>query len=803
LESGRPSRSIEWERRIDRPASRRGFLQGEQQIVEDASRALARDRKAAEPLAVIPSPAVSSWEQMPREPHLLDYVIILRKHQWLILTFLLTVVTVVTLASFKMKPVYQAAARVEVDREAQNMLPFQDPNSFGEYVDMENYIETQSKILQSETLALQTIKTLDLGRYPEFGGSANALTWTHGLAAQRRPAILGAFLGRLVVKRVPNSRLVEVQFEAQDPQLAAQVVNTHLQSYIEQNFRSKYDATTQASNWLSAELEELRIKVEKSEDARIAYERQNQIWQIDEKQDITTQKLADLSKAVTEAQTVLAEKEALYRMAVSGNVDAIPAARDNAVIQDLLKRKTELDESYADAVNQYGPNYPKVKRLVAQKEELEQDLEKARKTILDSVDQEFNTSRQRVQLLQEALDKQKAEANDLAEKLVQYHILKHDAESNKALYDGLLQKLKEAGITAGLRSSNIRVVDPALAPASPSRPQKARNILLAILVGLVGGVGLALFREYLDNTVKSPDDIEALTGLPSLAVVPSLPGLNGHHKRFSPFAREALPAAASAPRVELLAFVQPKSQISEAFRALRTSLLLSQAEHPPQVILVTSALPREGKTTAAVNLAVTLAQLGDRTLLMDSDLRKPGVRRVLNLTVGKEGGLSSYLAGVLTLDEAIVTHPTIKNLEALTTGPVPPSPADLLSSHRMREALVELRRRYKFIVIDSPPILAATDAVILSSLTDGVLLVVRSGETPKEAFTRTCDLLGAVKSRLLGVVLNAVDSNAPDYYYSYRYYPYAYGYGYGEDVSKTSPFPSGSGDPNDSSSREG
>jgi capsular exopolysaccharide synthesis family protein len=740
---------------------------------------------------------------MPREPHLLDYVIILRKHQWLILTFLLTVVTVVTIASFKMKPIYQAAARVEVDREAQNMLPFQDPNSYGEYIDMENYIETQAKILQSETLALQTIKTLDLGRYPEFGGSANALTWTHGIAAQRRPAILGAFLGRLVVKRVPNSRLVEVQFEAQDPQLAAQVVNTHLQSFIEQNFRSKYDATTQASNWLSAELEELRIKVGKSEDARIAYERQNQIWQIDEKQDITTQKLADLSKAVTEAQTVLAEKEALYRMAVSGNVDAIPAARDNAVIQDLLKRKTELDESYADAVNQYGPNYPKVKRLMAQKEELEQDLEKARKTILDSVDQEFNTSRQRVQLLQEALDKQKADANDLAEKLVQYHILKHDAESNKTLYDGLLQKLKEAGITAGLRSSNIRVVDPALAPVSPSRPQKARNILLAILVGLVGGVGLALFREYLDNTVKSPDDIEALTGLPSLAVVPALPGLNGHHKRFSPFSREALPEAASAPRVELLAFVQPKSQISEAFRALRTSLLLSQAEHPPQVILVTSALPREGKTTAAVNLAVTLAQLGDRTLLMDSDLRKPGVRRVLNLTVGKEGGLSSYLAGVMALDDVIIPHPTIKNLDALTTGPVPPSPADLLSSHRMREALVELRRRYKFIVIDSPPILAATDAVILSSLTDGVLLVVRSGETPKEAFTRTRDLLGAVKSRLLGVVLNAVDSNAPDYYYSYRYYPYAYGYGYGEDVNKTAPFPSGSGDPNDSSSREG
>src|SRR5208282_5413677 len=411
----------------------------------------------------------------------------------------------------------------------------------------------------------------------------------------------------------------------------------------------------------------------------------------------------------------------------------------------------------------------------------------------ETIKTEYDTARSHVAILQEALDRQKAEANDLAEKLVNYHILQHDADSNKQLYDGLLQKLKEAGISAGLRSSNIRVVDPALAPTSPSRPQKARNISLAFLVGLVGGVGLAIFREYLDNTVKSPDDIEALTGLPSLAVVPSVPGLSTHQGRLSRLAG-GVGSGEKGSRVELLAYVQPKSQISEAFRALRTSLLLSQADHPPQVILVTSALPREGKTTAAVNLAVTLAQLGDSTLLVDSDLRKPGIRRALNLTIAKETGLSSYLAGVCSLEEAIIPHPAISNLSALTTGPVPPSPADLLSSHRMREAIVELRHRFKFIVIDSPPVMAATDAVILSALTDGVLLVVRSGETPKEAFTRTRDLLAAVKCRLLGVVLNAVDSSAPDYYYSYRYYPYAYGYGYGEDVGKGAPFPSGDDD---------
>jgi polysaccharide biosynthesis transport protein len=750
-----------------------------------------RERKHGEGLAVRPAPSVLPWDQVPRDPHLLDYLIILRKHQWLIITFLLTVVTLVTIASFKMKPIYDATARVEVDREGQTLSPFPDANAYDAYIDSENYIETQTKILQSETLAFLTIRSLDLERYPEFGGKSGVGS---SVTAGTRPAILGAFLGQLTVKRVPNSRLIDVKFEAENAQLAAQVVNAHLQNFVEQNFRSKYDATTQASSWLSAELEELRIKVEKSEDARIAYERENQIWQIDEKQDITTEKLSDLSKAVTSAETELAEREALYKIALSGNVDALPAAQNNVVIQDLLKRTAELDQQLGEATNQYGPNFPKVQRLTSQKKDLADSLSRARQTIVESVKEEFDTAHNRVELLQSALDRQKSEANNLSEKLVQYHILQHDAESNKTLYDGLLQKLKEASISAGLRSSNIRVVDPALVPSGPSRPQKLRNILLSILVGLVGGVGLALFREYLDNTVKSPDDIEALTGLPSLAVVPSLPGLPSTQGRLSRLAREAAPDSASGPRVELLSYIQPKSQISEAFRALRTSLLLSQADHPPQVILVTSALPREGKTTAAVNLAVTLAQLGDRTLLMDSDLRKPGIRRALSLTSGKELGLSSYLAGVSTLDEVLMPHPTISNLVALTTGPVPPSPADLLSSHRMREAITDLRHRFKFVVIDSPPVMAATDAVILSALTDGVLLVVRSGETPKEAFTRTRDLLAAVKCRLLGVVLNAVDSSAPDYYYSYRYYPYAYGYGYGEDVSKKPTFSSGSGD---------
>ena len=719
-----------------------------------------------------------AFELSPREPHLYDYLLILRKHQWLILSFMLAVVTIVAIATFRMQPVYVATARVEIDRENANILPFQGTDSYDFMMDLENYIETQSKILTSETLALQTIRNNALSARPEFSsstGPSEAIA-SGSLANQKRPPELAQFLGSLSVKRVPNSRLMDVSFESTDPQLAARIVNAHINSYIEQNFRSKYEATSQASTWLTSQLDDLRVKVQKSEDALITYERQNQIWTLDDKQNITTQRLSDVNKQLTDAQSERMRKESLYQFAKSGNLDAVPQVQSNTTLTELLRKHEDLTSQYNDALSQYGPNFPKVVRLQAQLKELDAYIDKDKQKIVDILESDFREARERETMLTGLLDQQKVAANQMAEKLVEYNILKREAEALKTLYDGLMTKLKETAISASLRSSNIRVVDPAMIPSTPARPAKTRNVALAFLVGLVGGIGLALMREYLDNTVKTPDDVETLSRLPSLAVVPQFAGSNGNGRRHG-----LLQGFSSNngldKRIELVAQHLPKSQMSEAFRALRTSILLSQADHPPQVILVTSALPREGKTTAAANLAVTLAQLGDKTVLVDADLRKPGVGRLLNLTGGKYAGLSSYLAGVSSLDLVSIPHPAIPNLVAIPTGPLPPNPADLLSSHKLVEAIAELRTKFKFIVIDSPPIMAATDAVILSVQADGVLLVVRSGETPKEAFTRTRDLLNSVKCRILGVVLNAVDASAPDYYYSYRYYPYSYGYG--------------------------
>ena len=711
----------------------------------------------------------------PREPHLYDYLLILRKHQWLILSFLVAVVTIVSIATFRMQPVYSTTARVEIDRENVNVLPFQGGDSFDYIMDSDNYIETESKILTSETLALQTIRSTGLASNPEYasGDAPSEAIASGSLANHKRPPELGAFLGSMSVRRVPNSRLLDVTFESTDPQLAARVVNAHIENFREDNFRSRYEAIAKASSWLNDQLDDLKIKVQKSEDARLEYERKNQIWQLDDKQNIATQRLSDLNKELTDAQSQRMKAQALYEFAKTANEEAVPEMRGDAVLQDLHKKRTDLSGQFADALAQYGPNFPKVQRLQQQIKENDRLTGEEKQAVIDQMGSNYNAARQRELLLTQALDQQKLEANQMSERLVEYNILKREAEANKTLYDGMLTKLKEANIAGALKSSNIRIVDPAMIPSTPTRPAKARNIALAFIVGLVGGIGLALLREYLDNTVKTPDDIEMLARLPSLAVVPAFAESNGNSRR------GLLKAAANGhdKRVELVAQHLPKSQMSEAFRALRTALLLSQADHPPQVILVTSALPREGKTTAAANLAVTLAQLGDRTLLIDADLRKPGIGRLLNLTDGKYAGLSSYLAGVSSLDLVTVPHPAIPNLAAIPTGPLPPNPADLLSSHKLADAIAELRSKFKFIVIDSPPIMAATDAVILSVQADGVLLVVRSGETPKEAFTRTRDLLTSVKCRMLGVVLNAVDSSAPDYYYSYRYYPYSYGYG--------------------------
>ncbi len=379
----------------------------------------------------------------------------------------------------------------------------------------------------------------------------------------------------------------------------------------------------------------------------------------------------------------------------------------------------------------------------------------------------------REKLVRDLVEKQKAEVNELNQRLIEYNVIKREVTTNKQLYDGLQQQLNEAGISVGLRSSNIRVVDPARVPMFPYSPNVLFNVLLAIILSVPVGVALAFFREYLDNTIKNPDEVERYSGLPTMALVPLAESAASHHKKLLPMSASG--GNGERSEIALVTYEQPQSSMAEAFRSLRTAVLLSSAERPPRLLLVTSGQPSDGKTATAINLAVALAQRGGKVVLVEADLRKPSAHKVLHVD-GKHG-LSLYLSGTQERN-GLVVPTAVSNLFFIPAGPVPPNPAELLSSARMKQLLGELAKEYDHIILDSPPLLSITDATVLSVMVDGVVLVVRFGKTTREVLRHMRQMLHNVNARVLGVVLNGVALNSVDYYYYYYSY---YGYGYRQD----------------------
>lgn len=392
---------------------------------------------------------------------------------------------------------------------------------------------------------------------------------------------------------------------------------------------------------------------------------------------------------------------------------------------------------------------------------------------VDHLKGQYLAALQRENMLRQSFEKQKQEANKLNESAIEYSILKRDVDSNRALYEGLLEKLKEAGVTAGLRSNNFRIIDPARVPTSPSEPNIPRNLTFALALGVISGVGLAFLIENMDNTIRTPEQAQAISGLPSLGMIPL-----GSKSANLGTTGKLLALTASKEVVETVTQIRPQSQMAESYRALRTSLLLSNLGAPPKVIMVTSSRPQEGKTTTSINTAIVLAQKGVRVLLVDADLRRPSVHKTLGM--GPRSGLSNVLTGSATIQQTITTSPILPNLFIMPAGTPPPNPAELLASANMRDLLAELRELYDHIVIDTPPTLSVTDAVVLSPRADATILVIRSGQTTKQALVRARDILRQVNAHVAGVLLNAVDLTSPDYYYYYEYQG-KYGHYYQED----------------------
>jgi capsular exopolysaccharide synthesis family protein len=586
--------------------------------------------------------------------------------------------------------------------------------------------------------------------------------------------MLGGFKGGLRVALSPNTRIIEIHYRSADPQMAANVVNTLMETYVENNFKARFESTMQASDWLQKQLVDLQMKVETSQEKLVRYQKEHEILGTDEKQNIITAKLDELNKELTAAESERMDKEALYRMVESGDPDAVASSAGgiedagsssqsaSQLLEVLRSRQAEIKIQSADLNTQFGPSYPKLAQLNNQLKEIDAQIQAEMKKIASKVRGQYTTALRRENMLHDALEKQKQEANKLNESAIEYSLLKRDVDTNRQLYEGILEKLKQAGVSAGLKSNNFRIVDSARPPSAAIEPNVPRNLLFAVMLGLASGVGLAFLLEGLDNTVRTTEQAQMISGLASLGMIPlgSKSARDGAHPK-------RLVIASSKEAVELVTQVRPQSQMAESYRALRTSLLLSNLGAPPKVIMVTSALPQEGKTTTSINSAVVLAQKGVRVLLIDADLRRPSIHKTLGM--GPHTGLSNVLTGSTTLEHAITRTSLLPNLFVMPAGTPPPNPAELLASSNMRDMLDHLREEYDHIVIDTPPALSVTDAVVLSPRADAVVLVIRSGQTTKQALRRSRDILTQVNAKVVGVLLNAVDLSSPDYYYYYEY----------------------------------
>jgi polysaccharide biosynthesis transport protein len=720
-------------------------------------------------------------ELLSQESALGEYVRVLVKRKWTVLACLVTIFTVVAIASLKMTPVYEASGSIAINKPDSGLVNFSNSPTFNvDYYDPTE-LETEVKILQSDLLALQVVKELALDRRPEFGGKAPALPSSLDLAPDplqadtgRTSSLLSSFRSNLRVTLAPNTHIIEVHYRSADKELAANVVNTVMTTYTENNFKSRFDSTMQASDWLSKQLVDLQMKVETSQEKLVRYQKEHEILGIDDKQNITTSKLDELNRALTTAESERMDKEAVYRLVQAGDSDTIASAASaldasgagiqsaSTLLETLRAREAELKIQAAELNTQFGPSYPKLAQINNQLKEIDAQLLMETRKVSAKIKGQYMAALQRENMLHDALEKQKQEANKLNESAIEYSLLKRDLDTNRQLYEGLLEKLKEAGVSAGLRSNNFRIVDIARVPTGPIEPNIPRNLSFAFMLGLTSGVGLAFLLEGLDNTVRTTEQAQMISGLPPLGMIP----LGSRSAREGASAKR-LVIATSKEAVELITQVRPQSQMAESYRALRTSLLLSNLGAPPKVIMVTSALPQEGKTTTSINCAVVLAQKGIRVLLIDADLRRPSIHKTLGM--GPRSGLSNVLTGSATLENAITRSPILPNLDVLPAGTPPPNPAELLASTNMRDVLQELRGHYDHIVVDTPPTLSVTDAVVLSPRADAIVLVIRSGQTTKQALRRSRDILMQVNAKVSGVLLNAVDLSSPDYYYYYEY----------------------------------
>jgi capsular exopolysaccharide synthesis family protein len=756
------------------------------------------------------------------EVHLLDYWRAIRKRLWLVIG-IVTLITMLAVVYVARKPdLYEAQARVQVDLEETgnlvNTRPLYGPT------DDPIYFNTQLQILVSPGLMRRVVRTLDLEHNPDFfKGAQRQSTWqtflrmvglgskpqetpkpndqlplTTSVAqataredlneAKRLAPYVNTILGGLKVEPVKETRgyyketrLIDIKFTHTDPLVAEKVVNAIAEVYVFSNLEKRTEANSTTGDFLQKRIAELQQQIRTSEERLVNYAKNNQIISLDPNQNTVVERLAGLNQQLLQAENERKTAEAAYNAAKSP--EAANALVDEAAKQngDVEAKLIELRQKRALLLVDATEEAPEVKEVDQQIAELDKQLKDLRSrksaTLLTNLNTRYQQALEREQSLRKAFEQQRAQTLSQNEAAINYRIIQQEIETNKSLLNGLLQGAKENDVVLAGKPNNISIVDYALTPDTPVGPNRTRTVIAAFFLSIGLGLGLALFFEYLDDTVHSTEEVERVRHLPALAVIPSV----GSAAR-----RRVLPGVSKTTALqkqgngngnghsELLLNMDGRSPLAEAYRHLRTSVLLSTAGRAPKSLLVTSSLPGEGKTTTAVNTAMSLAQTGASVVIIDADMRRPRLQSIFEMH--GQLGLSSILSSDASEDDmlSMVREDQESGLSVLTSGPIPPNPAELLGSDQMRRLIATLQANYTHIVVDSPPVSSFTDGVLISTMVDGVLLVVHGGKSSRHIVRRSKQLLNDVGAKIFGVVLNNVNLQSHDYYYYQSYYGQKY-----------------------------
>jgi polysaccharide biosynthesis transport protein len=716
--------------------------------------------------------------------HLLDRIAVIYRYRRIAISVFVLTTAAMMIQGYSSVQLYRAQGRLLIENERTTAIPGLGGNEEF-YEDPEPYYQTQYKILKGRDLTRRVVTKLELGNVPEFNGTLTppatpmslmldlrkrvlALLWQQKAAAETPKAdvppsvdestLVSGFVSRVSIDPVRGSRLVDVSFDSVDPKFSSKAVNTLLDEYVDQNLQVKLQTSENMLTWLGKELANQQSKVEESERALAEYRDRQNALSLDDKQNIVLSRLNQLNDAVTKAKMARVQKESQYSQiktlmpSVSVDavpVDSIPLIAQNAQIQNLKGKLIELQHQKVQLSERYGDKHPALQNAIAQLADTQRQLNLEVTKALQSVKNDYDTAVLEERTLSQNLEAAKADAQDLSRKSVGYNVMEREAKSNRQVYESLLQREKELRVSSNSRSNNVRVVDRAEVPKSALAPTGRRTWLMSFAIGLIVAIGVAFGLDYMNDTIKTPEDVTRRLKLPFLGLVPSVRG----------------------DKHPVLASSHVPHDFGEAFRSLRTSLMSRFTAEGTKTLLVTSAQPLEGKTTTACNIAMALAYGGARVLLIDADMRRPGLHRPLQLT--NERGLSQVLIGQARVRD-VIQRTVDPNLLAITAGRTPPNPSELLASERMKTLLSNLSHGpFDWIVIDTPPVLAVTDAVILTPLVSGVAFVVGAEMTRRRLAERALDIIMSAHPRFAAVVLNRVDFARNKYYYS-RYYGHQY-----------------------------